>query len=160
MKKILMIMSVLILTLSMLTACGALNNFNGDENDGKQLAKYLIGISGLGTEEQREQAIEFVDLVDADLSIWPADKLPVDLPKYPNGEFLVITEEDAVGVSVQNTDTDTVKEYIDMLKADGWVIVDKSEYGFVIYEAAKDGWELIIQQSISTHVIILIEKAG
>jgi hypothetical protein len=160
MKKPLAITLLIILTALLLTACGGDRSNSGiTENDGKEMAKKAIDAAGVGTEEQRSQAKGFVDLLDADLSVWPADKLPVAIPEYPNGTFLVVTEGDTIAVNVQETDADTVKGYIGMLEADGWDVADISALGILVYDAAKDGWEVRVQQSTSTIVTILINKA-
>lgn len=147
-------MLVLIPTVSLLAACS--NSNNKDDND-KQMAKDAIDIANLGTQEQREQAKEFVDAVDTNLSLWPASKLPIDLPEYPGGEmYVVLNEGNLTVVNIQGTTPDTVKEYIETLRTAGWEIVEDSVAGILFYSATKDGWKLGIQQSRSTAVAISI----
>ena len=151
MKKILTIILILIMAFSVMTACGGRSksdNSAGAEGDVSQMLKDLIDGAGLGTEDQRDSAKEIIDMESADKSVWPADKLSVALPEYPNGTFSVMN--DGNGLMIGNTDEETMKAYADVLSEDGWEVEDIApDMGIIVYDATKGGWTLRFQQSMA-----------
>jgi len=151
MKKIFVIGLVFIITLSLLTSCAGTGKYG--------IVKNLIDAAGLGSQEQRDMAKDIIDATDTDSSKWPADRLPIYLPPYPNGNFMVIKEGESIGVSIQDTDMDTLEKYVEILKADGWDVVDGMVLDILLYyDAIKDGWTLRLTKSTSSHIVILITE--
>ena len=158
MKKVLALVLVIILSLSLLTACfgGGRGGGAGDEK-GTELAKKLIDASGLGSEEQREQAKGFVDTVERGGN-WPADKLPEGFPVYPDGEPMTIPGDgSATIVAIMNTSRDVAMAYIETLKGAGWTFTqNEASEQFHVYEANKDGWEIKVIATYESRITLSI----
>ena len=142
MKKILAIALVMILALSLLTACGGNDNGGGistnppaSNNGGNNNGGNNNGGNNNTNDDKPDMSL--TEYMGGD---WPTAYLPKDMPEYDEGIRTVTAKPGDVGISYFSHDPLTKFDaYLDALKNDGWKVEETVEG---MGTATKGKWEI------------------
>ena len=145
-KNIGLFLAAAVFILIFASGCSLLKGISKDDGGADMLRKLAANaINEFGgdlTDEERENTKEAINLALGD---WPADLLPEDMPKYPDGVFFTVHEDEMIAISVTETSEESFNKYTDELKSAGYAFKEAEITDFLGgFLAVKDGWNIYL----------------
>jgi hypothetical protein len=123
-KKLILILSGLILIAVLLPGCGG--KPAAEQSSGEAEAKLAEAKAAEDTQKAVDNAMEVMETLTN--KEWPADKIPSEIPEYTEGEIANSggDSKDFI-IKISKTNKDALSEYLEKLKDQGWNVEEGRE---------------------------------
>ena|GEM_PF-4528512 len=159
MKKTLVMPLIVALALLLLAGCVSrtveMPEYPVDFSSGEQkiaAEKSLLEDEPASAGEYSDLAEDIITSPDTD---WPADKLPLGMPQYPDGKMLVSVMGGSVLINISGTTTSSINDYLAALQTAGW---ESKQGSAALYVATNGDWRVQISFGEDNLTIMVVQN--